>query len=126
MSKTIIKVGEAVLQVVLEVNNIGADLTVQITAGKAHLGAVALATPCQQNPEGVTASVSTLTVPGHRDDIVAREAALKLCKVFNRPTCVIAGLHIDNASREEITALVSNAEGAVNKLIKKYNEERRL
>lgn len=110
--------GEGNTQVNIEAQFMGKDLTVNITAGRAHLGASALAVPCQNNPEGVLASCSVMTVPGHRDNIPAEAAALRLCKALGCVVCVNAGLHIDKASQEEITALVANAAGGIDKLIK--------
>lgn len=97
---------------------LGQDLQVLITAGKAHVGAVALAVPCPVTAEGVTASVSVMTVPGHRDNIVAEAAALSLCKALGRSVSVTAGLHIDHAAQQDIMALVNNAKEAINILIK--------
>lgn len=114
-NKVIYGTGKALVEV--QYQQIGQDLQVLITAGKAHVGAVALAVPCPVNAEGVTASVSVMTVPGHRDNIVAEAAALSLCKAFGRPVSVTAGLHIDQASQEEIMALVDNAKEAIKILI---------
>lgn len=97
---------------------LGKDLQVLISAGKIHIGATALAVPCQMTPEGITASVSIMTVPGHRDDVVAGKAALELCKALGCSVCVTAGLHIDQATQEEILTLVSNAQEAIKILIK--------
>lgn len=112
-------------KMVVEVNYgfVGSDLQVVITAGKSHIGATALAVPCQTTAEGVTASVSVMTAPGHRDDVVAGKAALDLCKAMRCNVGVTAGLHIDNATQEEIMTLVTNVKDAVNILIKKLMEE---
>lgn len=110
---------------VVEVNYgfVGSDLQVVITAGKAHVGATAFAVPCQTTAEGVTASVSVMTAPGHRDDVVAGKSALELCKAMRCNVCVTAGLHIDHASQDEIMTLVNNTKESINILIKKLKEE---
>lgn len=110
--------GEGNTRVTIDAQFMGQDLTVNITAGKAHLGATALAVPCHNNAEGVLASCSVMTVPGHRDNIPAEAAALKLCKALGCVVSVNAGLHIDKASQEEIAALVENSAKAVDGLIK--------
>ena len=112
--------GEGMTEVVLTARNMGEDLLVTLAAGKVHVGAVALAVPVPRNAEGVTASVSVMTVPGHRDDIPAHAAALQICKAVARPVSLTAGLHIDNAAQEDINALLQNAQGAVDKFIKIY------
>ncbi len=109
--------GEGNTRVTLEANIVGQDMVVVITAGKAHVGAVALAVPCEKNAEGVTASCSVLTVPGHRDNIPAERAAMRLCKLLQRPISVTAGLHIDKATEEEIQLLLENSEVVVENLM---------
>ena len=109
--------GQGETLVELEYQFVGQDLQVLLTAGKAHVGAVALAVPCARTAEGVTASVSVMTVPGHRDNVVAGDAALRLCKALGRPVSVTAGLHIDQATACEIKALVTHTDEAVDKLI---------
>ena len=109
--------GEGKTKVCLEAKLLGQDLVVMLTAGRVHVGAVALAVPCRENAEGVTASCSVLTAPGHRDNIPAERAAMALCKVLHSPVSVTAGLHLDGASKEEITAMVENSDQAVQNLI---------
>jgi len=101
----------------------GKDLVVMLTAGRAHVGAVALAVPCPRTAEGVTASCSVMTVPGHRDNIPAEKAALMLCKAYACPVSVTAGMHIDKASKEEIKLLVENTSKAIELLIEKMRDK---
>ena len=56
---------------------------------------------------------------GHKDNIVAEEVATELIKKFdfNKNVVVIAGLHIDNATKEDINRLVKNSNNLVSKLI---------
>lgn len=114
--------GAGITQVYVQACFLGSDLTVIITAGKAHVGAIALAVPCAHNAEGVLASCSVVTAPGHRDNIPAETAALKLCKALHCNVSVTAGLHIDQASKEEIMTLVDNSTKAVDILISKIKE----
>jgi len=109
--------GEGLAQVSVNARFVGKDLEVLLTAGKAHIGAVALAVPCTPIAEGVTASCSVLTAPGHRDNIPAESAALKLCKALSCSVSVAAGLHIDKASQEEIMLLVENSNKVIEALI---------
>ena len=110
--------GERKVRVEMEASFVGDDLRVVLTAGKAHIGAVALAVPCMMTQEGITASCSVLTVPGHRDNVPAESTALKLCKTLQRPVSVTAGLHLEHASREEIETLLKNTDEVVEKLLK--------
>lgn len=117
MNEYNLSVGEGLTKVTLTAAYLGKDLAVNITAGRVHLGATAVAVPCQNNPEGVLASCSVITVPGHRDNIPAEAAALKLCKTLGCVVSVNAGLHIDKASQTEIATLVENSSRAVEALV---------
>ncbi len=109
--------GEGLLAVTAEASCIGNDILVCLYGGsRPHIGAAALAFPCQDDGCGVTAWASVLGAPGHRDDTVAHRLAMNLCKATGRPVCMTAGIHIDHASGEEITHLLRNAEDATLKL----------
>lgn len=97
-------------KVSLSTQTIGNDLIVCIFNEQGHLGAVAVAEYSQK--EG-RASTSVITRPGHRDDVIAREAAYKLCKSLKRPVCVIAGIHLDSITADEIADIVQNCAALV-------------
>lgn len=89
----------------------GQDIAVVIGGGAApHIGAAALGSPrpSLKNNAEISASASVLCRLGHKDDLPAREAALRLASKFNTNVTVTAGLHIDNASAEDITRLEQN------------------
>jgi len=91
----------------------GIDVAVIIGGGeKPHIGAVGLASPrpSLQNKDVVSASVSVLCVLGHKDDLLARTAALRLASKFNVNAVVSVGLHLDNATAEDIEKLQTNFE----------------
>jgi len=84
----------------------GEDWTVAITGGVSpHLGAAALGIPrpSLENPEKTSASVSVLTVTGHRDDEIARLAAHRLASRLGRKVLVACGIHIDGITRGELS-----------------------
>ena len=56
----------------------------------------------------ISASASVLCRLGHKDDLPAREAALRLASKFNTNVAVTAGLHIDDADSDDITKLQHN------------------
>ena len=95
----------------------GDDWIVSIQGGDTpHVGAVALACPCASPTDTsgkITEFVSVLTAPGHRDDVLARKLALQMCKALCRNISLSVGIHVHNATQEEISTLVKNAEEAV-------------
>jgi hypothetical protein len=92
---------------------IGKDLIVCIFNEGAHLGAVAVA---DYSREEKRVSTSVLTRLGHKDDVIARNAAYTLCKQLKKPVCAIAGIHLDNITSEEIVAVTQNCNRLAEKL----------
>ena len=91
--------------IVAQVHRCGNDLALSVCGGSLHhVGAVALAQP-EDDPVR-QATVSVLCAYGHRDDEVARRVAKKLAGKLHCTVCASAGIHIDDASLEEITAIV--------------------
>lgn len=97
----------------------GDDLAVMICGGeKGHIGAVALAEPRDslRDAQKISASASVLCCSGHKEDLLARETALMLAARFNCRVTVTAGLHVDNASAEDIAALEESCRALLAKI----------
>lgn len=89
----------------------GADLAVIIGGGeKQHIGATAVGVPrpSLQDANVVSASASVLCLTGHKDDLLARQAALQLAAQVGHTVTVTVGLHIDAASTAAIAQLEAN------------------
>ncbi|MDP2932089.1 MAG: hypothetical protein Q8O05_06315, partial [Chloroflexota bacterium] len=80
----------------------------------AHIGAVAVAE--YDHKEG-RASCSLITRLGHKDDAVAQKAAYLISKRTRKPACVIAGIHLDDITRDEIEQIMENAAHLVDEYI---------
>lgn len=81
----------------------GEDLVVTISGGeKPHIGAVSLAV---YEPERDSATVSTITVYSHRDDVCAQTCAKMLSKELKCTVTCSVGVHIDNAKPIELKIL---------------------
>jgi len=46
---------------------------------------------------------------------VAYNAAYKLCSRLRKPVCAIAGIHVDNISKEEIAQITRNCDTLLEK-----------
>ena len=93
----------------------GSDVSVTFTGGeRAHIGAVSLAV---YEPERDSATVSTVTAYGHRDDELSRAAAKKLAAAWKCTVSVSVGIHVDAADRREIQLLSENFSSCQNALI---------
>lgn len=89
----------------------GDDLTVVIGGGeKQHIGAVAVGMPrpSLKDKNVVSSSASVLCLTGHKEDLLARSAALELAKLLGHTVTVTVGLHIDDAPVAAISLLEEN------------------
>jgi gallate decarboxylase subunit D len=114
--------GEGRASVTVTVNSMGSDPVLRIYNQNAHIGAVALG---DYDHEHKRVSVSVITRLGHKDDTLAREAAYLLSKSIRRPVCVIAGVHLDNITREEIDKILVNTKIAISEIIDVYGQQER-
>jgi len=106
--------GEGRTEVSLLAYDMGNDLAVTIYNDSAHIGSVAVG---EYDHNEKRASVSVITRLGHKDDAMAQRAAYLISKSTRKPVCVIAGVHLDDITREEIDKLVENAGIAVEEFI---------
>jgi len=110
--------------IVLDATSIGSDLLVVIHGGdEHHIGAVSVAYPAKSPyREDNSVSLNTLTLPGHRDYVVANSAAEKICKAIGVVTTVVAGIHMDKASRDEIEGAVKAVDLMVEEMIARFKK----
>jgi gallate decarboxylase subunit D len=94
----------------LTASHLGDDLVVCIFNVNAHIGAVSLS---EWDSVHLRASTSLITRLGHKDDSVAQAAAYKICKTLQRPVCVIAGIHLDDITPQEIKEFGVNSASIV-------------
>jgi|GEM_PF-502587 len=116
-----ISVGEGRYAVALECHNIGKDRLVVITGGEEeHIGSVTLIE--EQN------HLQTMIKKGHKDHIVSEKMANIIYDKIGKDLLVICGIHIEDASKEEIDSLVRNAKECVAQFLlteEKQHEKRR-
>ena len=77
---------------------IGEDLQVFITGGKAHIGAAALGLPYNTT----NASASVLSAVGHKESQLALQTAERLSGKLRKRVAVTMGIHYDNITHKEI------------------------
>jgi hypothetical protein len=109
-------VGEGKYKVCLHGIFCGKDAVITIYGGEVpHVGAVAVALPRPSiHDRGkISSTASVICVTGHKEDEIAKAAALKLSAKWNCVVTVSAGVHIDHAVMEEIEILKNNIEAVV-------------
>ena len=94
------------------VKRIGMDLLVAVWGGeRPHIGAVAAAQPrpSLKDPLRLSATASVFCYVGHKEDQLAREAALAIAAAVNSAVVVTAGIHWDNLDEDGIDQVVKNS-----------------
>lgn len=106
--------GQGRVQVQFKARRVGHDWCVHITGGKAHIGAVALGVMDQLSGH---ASVSLLTVPGHKEGAWAYEFAERLVRRLRQTVLVTVGIHLDQIRKSEIRRLKLNVDRSVKEFL---------
>jgi len=102
---------------------LGDDLCVAIFGGDVpHLGAVALAVSRKSlaEPGETGSSTSILTLTGHKEDVIVREVSSFLSSKLRKNVAVCCGIHLNNASSEQIAAIISGIEKLKIELLRHY------
>jgi hypothetical protein len=92
---------------------LGRDLAVTLAGGdQAHIGAVAVsqARPSHLPGGGTSASTSVITVPGHKEDDLARAIGARLAAALDAVVCVACGIHMDSLAPGELMDIQAMAE----------------
>lgn len=114
-----LQAGQGPLAVVLRAQRLGDDWVVTLGGGtRHHVGAVAVAQPrpSLKGDGTVSATASVIALLGHKEDELARWAALHLAAQLNAVVVVTAGIHVDAATPEQIRQLDAAARGLVEEL----------
>ncbi|MFC1906891.1 hypothetical protein ACFLW8_02240 [Chloroflexota bacterium] len=107
--------GRGRTRVSLWADYMGNDLVVCIYNEGAHLGAVAVA---EYDFKEERACSSVITRLGHRDDEVAKKQAHIIARQTKKPVCVIAGIHLDDITQEEIVKILAEVDRMISGFIR--------
>lgn len=90
----------------------GSDISVSVCGGCTyHVGAVAFGQSIlPKDGKQHSACVSSFCALGHRDDEVARLMAKRLATRFGCRVSVSVGIHVDDASSDDVTFLIQQSE----------------
>ena len=121
-----LRVGEAPFLLEAVLCGGGSGIQVYVGGGTLpHIGSVVLAEPRPglSNPEENSCTVSVLNLAGHKDEAVARAFAEAFCRQYGCPVSVSAGVHIDNASPEDIQKFLELSRELLEKALNIWSEE---
>lgn len=101
--------GEGKYKVFLEKHQLGNGLIYILGGGEqSHIGGIVF---CEPDKKPVVVKLEN-----HYDTIVLEPIALEACKKYKIKTVVVGGVHVDDASKEEIVMLVKNCNNLIKKL----------
>lgn len=119
--------GDARTRVEAVIVSCGPDVSVCFGGGEGpHIGAVALGIPrpSLMDPSAPSASASVLCVTGHKEDELARNAALELATALGCRVNVSVGLHVDDATSADIRDMAENHRIVLAQVIELLRDER--
>jgi len=95
--------GEGKLKVWLKMMEVGEDLVLVLGGGeRPHIGGSVMAIP------GKEPIITGLE--GHRDIDVLKPMAESACRKHGKTVIALGGLHVDNASKDEVQQMIINCE----------------
>ena len=92
-------------KVVAAVHEIGPDILVAMWGGnRPHIGAIGMAQTRQslRDEEQRAATSSVFTLLGHKEDLIVKPLSEEITRRFGRNSVVVAGIHWDNLTDDEI------------------------
>ena len=105
-----------------EAVRIGSDILIYIWGGeRPHIGSVAAAQPrpSRKDPARVSATASVMTFPGHKEDVIVKEAAEYIAAGLDTNVVVTAGIHWDDLDAEKIAVIMTNCREVIRDLLLK-------
>ena len=109
-------------KVVAAVHEIGPDILVAVWGGnRPHIGAIGMAQPRQslRDEEQTAATSSVFTLLGHKEDLIVKPLSEEITRRFGRNSVVVAGIHWDNLTEEEIRTASRLCERLTKKIIER-------
>jgi hypothetical protein len=99
--------GRGKFKVWMQRYTLGDDFVYFLGGGeRPHIGGVVIAEPRKK--------VQVIRLTNHYDDVVLKPIAEAACKKYTKKVVAIGGVHVDNATKDDINLLVENCK----KLIK--------
>ena len=101
--------GRGKYKIWLQRYKIGEDIVFFLGGGeRPHIGGIVIAEPQKKT--------KAIRLTGHYDDIILSPIAEAACIKYKKKIVVVGGVHVDNASKEEINLLVENGKTLAQKI----------
>jgi gallate decarboxylase subunit D len=104
------------------IHEMGPDILVAVWGGTyPHIGAIGMAQVRQslRAAEETSATSSVFTFLGHKEDLLAKPLAEEMTRELARNSVVVAGIHWDNLTDDEIRTVEQLCRELTEKIVKK-------
>ena len=122
MSSFTVTVRKGRFKVVAAVHEIGPDILVAVWGGnRPHIGAIGMAQARQSllDEEKTASTGSVFTFVGHKEDLIVKPLSEEITRRSGRNSVVVAGIHWDNLTEEEIETVERLCLNITEKIIRK-------
>jgi hypothetical protein len=109
------------------VQEVGQDILVSMWGGTLpHIGSVGMATPrpSLRDPKKWSATSSTFTYVGHKEDLIVKGISEMLAGRLKRKVVVVAGIHWDDITSKEIQRIARLTKKLSDQILKKLENPR--
>ena len=124
-TETMVSLGRKSHRISLRAARSGEDLVVIVSGGdKPHVGAIAVGIPrpSLRNPGKTSSTVSVFNLTGHKDEVIAWSISERMTSSLNRVVVVIAGVHMNDASEQDIEKLLFNSKKCAERALKEMSK----
>jgi hypothetical protein len=124
MNQFSVEISKGRLRLFARVQEVGGDILVALWGGnRPHIGAVGIAVPrpSLENPKKWSATSSTLTFLGHKEDTLVKKISEKLASHLKRNVVMTAGIHWDTITPREIKTAGTLADRLSDQIIKRLS-----
>lgn len=106
------------LWIELEVRRLGTDLLAVLCGGAEHVGCVVLALPRPSlaDPQHTSCTSSVINRAGHKDEVLCRMVAERLCIHFKTVVVCAGGIHFDEITERQLCGLQTLVESMVSEI----------
>jgi len=122
MKRYVFEVSKGRFKIQALVQKVGQDILVSMWGGTLpHIGAVGMATPrpSLRDPKKMSATSSTFTYVGHKEDAVVKRISELLASRLKTKVVVSAGIHWDDLTSREIAIIAKLTQKLSARILKK-------
>jgi hypothetical protein len=127
MKKFMVSISKGKFTLHAHTQRMGQDLLVSIWGGtRPHIGAVGMAIPrpSLRDPKKWSATSSNFTFIGHKEDTLVKVISEKLATELRRNVVVVAGIHWDDLTAQEIKIIEDLIQKMSDQILKRLKKRK--